>query len=318
MGLEPLKLTEVYSFEIKYDVKHYSPRDTMTVYSFGWMYWGGSEGLIELCNNSVARIDWGSASGTLAVRVYSAEGERCWEERVESVADMLGVNEDLSDYISLGRGDPLVGGVVETMPGMRLRRASIWYSLLVGVCQQNASFRQGWNMLYRLHLNASTPLVTPDGRLYLPTPRPERLTYETLRASGLGYRASTVLNLARARVWELDCKSIDRVMEVKGVGEYTASLAAVLACRDYSRLPLDRWLRRLAAEAYQVPEREAGRAFSEKFGRWRGLAAIHTTIAFDAEPLRRALERLKSGRNRPGETEPSPVSLWKYTPPPRP
>ncbi len=312
-----VRLKEVYTDELSYDVQKYSPEDTMKVYSFGWMYWGENRGLLELCTDSIAEIEW-STPGMLKVRVYSTSGKGCWEERVGEIAGILGVNEDLASYIALAKGDPLVGGVVASMPGMRIRKTSIWYALLVGVCQQNASFRQGWNMLYRLHLNASPRLLTPNGRQYLPAPPPSKLTPEVLKASGLGYRASTVMGLVRRRVWELDCNTIDEARGVRGVGSYTLSLAAILACRQYHRLPLDRWLRRLAAEAYGVDEKRAGEELTRRFNGWRGLAAIHTTIAFDAEPLRRALERLRRGRNRPGEREPSPVTLWKHTPPPSP
>jgi len=54
----------------------------------------------------------------------------------------------------------------------------------------------------------------------------------------------------------------------------------------------------------------------ERFGQWVGLAAIDATIAFDAQPLRRALERLEKGLNKPGVDEPSPITLWRHTPPP--
>ncbi|ABM80445.1 hypothetical protein [Hyperthermus butylicus] len=303
----------VYSLELRYDPDSYSPRDTMRTYSFGWMYWGEDRGYIELCRGSVAEVSWSDA--VLSVRVFSEPGTRCWEMAINNIAGMLGVNEDLAEYWRLARGDPLVGGLAESMRGLRLRQTSIWYGFLVAVCQQNVSFRQGWNMLYRLHLNASRRLVLPNGRVYLETPSPQNLSFEVLRSSGLGYRARTVLNLVSARAWELECGNLEEARSVLGVGNYTVSLVELLACRNYSSLLLDRWLRRLAAEAYKVSEREAAKALTERFGEWRGLAAIHTTIAFDAEPSRRALERLRRGENKPGRVEPSPISLWKHTPP---
>jgi N-glycosylase/DNA lyase len=94
------------------------------------------------------------------------------------------------------------------------------------------------------------------------------------------------------------------------------ALVRLLACRDYSTLPLDRWLRRLASAAYSVPEAAAGQELRRRFGAYTGLAALHTTIGFDAEPISRALERLREGKNKPGLADPSPMSLWRHTPPP--
>jgi len=285
----------------------YSLVDTMKTYSFGWMYSGGDWGLLELCPGAVAEVR--SEEGVVVVSVYAESG--CWEDGVDGVPSMLGVWEDYSEYHALGRGDPLVGGVVESMPGHRLRSSSIWAALLIAVCQQNAGFKQGWWMLYRLHLNASRRLVLPDGRVYLETPSPSRLTRDVLRASGLGYRAETVARLVEARAWERGCSDLDGVAEVKGIGSYSMNLVRLLACRDYSAAPIDRWVKRLAAEAYGD-----WRGLVRKFGRWAGLATHHATIGFDAEPLRRALERLRRGLNRPGLSDPSPVTLWRHTPPP--
>ena len=310
-----IRLVEAYGGALRYDPESYSPRDTMRVYSFGWMYWGAPRALLELCTHSLVLLDWSREPERILYRVYSTPGNRCWEDRLGRLPWILGLDEDLSGYRILARGDPLVGGVAEAMPGLRLRASSPWQALLVGVCQQNASFRQGWGMLYRLHLNASERLVTPEGRVYLATPEPHALTPSVLRASGLGYRAETVRRLLEARAHRLDCESLGEAAGVRGVGPYTLALAWVLACRRYSELPLDRWLKRLVAEAYEVLETRAAEELTRRFNGWRGLAALHATIAFDAQPLRRALERLRRGLNRPGIDEPSPLTLWRLTPP---
>ncbi|ALL02022.1 hypothetical protein Pyrde_1979 [Pyrodictium delaneyi] len=305
-----VKLEKAYETELRHP-PGYSLTDTGRLYSFGWMY-DGSLVKIELCSGSVAVLR--ETNNTIIVEVFAEKGQRCWEDMIGKIQWMMGLNEDIDDYRKRARDDPLVGGVVETLPGLRLRSCSIWYAVLVAVCQQNASFRQGWGMLYKLHLLASRRLRTPYG-LYLETPRPDKLSYHVLREARLGYRARTVMELARRRVEELDCSSVDVIREVHGIGAYSHALTKLLACRDYSSLPLDRWLKRLAAEAYRVPEPSASSELARRFGKWKGLAALHTTVGFDAEPLRRALERLRRGENKPGKTEPSPLSLWRYTPP---
>jgi N-glycosylase/DNA lyase len=285
---------------------------TASTYSFGWMYDGFSLKL-ELCPGAVAVLE-SFRENWLVMRVYAGPGSSCWEERVDFVEEAIGAWEDLSDYILLGRADPLVGGVIDAFPGLRLRETSLWNAFLIAVCQQNASFKQGWGMLYRLYRNASRRLIAPGIGVFLETPRPEKLSYSVLRGSGFGYRARTVMEAIRKRVYEKDCSEVDELRDVKGVGSYTLALVRLLACRDYSALPLDRWLRRLASEAYGVEEHMVASELRRRFGNFVGLAAWHTTIAFDAEPISRALKRLREGKNRPGLVEPSPMSLWRHTP----
>jgi len=299
----------LYTFEIK-STTLYDWHATLATYSFGWQY-DGAKGYVWLCKHCIAKIK--PLDNHANIYIYCESNDRCWEYAVNELRDVLGVYEDLSEYIRLGKGDPLVGGLLEAMPGLHLRRTSIWYAFLVAVCQQNASFKQGWNMLYKLHLIASDRLIVED-KIFLEPPKPLNLNREVLRKAGLGYRASTVLEAVQKQVYNLSCDDIDRLEDVRGVGSYTLNLVRVLACRDYNALPLDRWLKRLAAEAYNVQPNDVYGEFDRRFKSWKGLAAIHTTIAFDAEPLRRALERLKRGDNKPGLVEPSPLTLWKYTP----
>lgn len=169
--------------------------------------------------------------------------------------------------------------------------------------------------MYRLHLLASPRLRLPDGTVYLETPQPGELNAEVLRRAGLGYRARTVIEASSLA--PLDCKNVEELRGVRGVGPYTIALVKILACRDYTLLPLDRWLLKLAARAYKLPEdrRAVEEHLRRRFGEWVGLAALHATIAFDAQPLRRALERLERGLNKPGLDEPSPITLWRITPP---
>ncbi len=310
--MEDVKLLgPVYETSIEID-KSYDFHHTAMTYSFGWMY-DGIVHRIELCRGSIAVVS--EKEGTLHLQVYSERGNNCWEESIRGVEKRLGARERLEAYWEKARQDPLVGGVAETMPGLRLRTTSIWLAFLIAVCQQNASFRQGWGMLYRLHRLASRRLSARGMGVYLETPQPSSLSLDLLRRAGLGYRARTVMEAIRHRVHELSCREVDRAREVRGVGNYTLSLIKLLACRDYSALPLDRWLKRLASEAYNVPESAVDTELHRRFGNYVGLAALHTTIAFDAEPISRALRRLREGRNKPGLVEPSPISLWRHTPP---
>ena len=289
----------------------YSLVDTLRVYSFRWMYWGGSCGRLESCGCILEACEEG---GRVTLRAYCSGEPGC--DPLKAGIGALGVMEDVSPYLGLARGDPIVGGVVEAMPGYRLRSTSPWAAFLIAVCQQNASFRMGWRMLLRLHLSAGERLRLPDGSVYIATPRPEKLDENVLREARVGYRARTILEAAKLALE--GCSDVDVLGGVRGVGPYTLSLVRLLACRDYTALPLDRWLAKLASEAYRVDPRGVEGEIRRRFDGWTGLYAIQATIAFDAQPLRRALERLRRGLNRPGLDEPSPVTLWKWSDPDNP
>ncbi|MET1128788.1 MAG: hypothetical protein ABWW70_05680 [Thermoproteota archaeon] len=299
----------------------YSLEQTGAAYSFGWMYSPG-EAVVEICEGSFAVVR--QSGRRLAYSIYSLKPSGCWEDRVDEVPDIVGAHEDYREFHAIARGDPLVGGVVEAAPGLRLRRLGVWAASLVAVAQQNASFRQGWGMVYRLYKIASRRILLKQRRgskVVLQTPSPEEVSIELLRRAGYGYRAQTVLYISAelkklgADIHACSVDAIERLAEVSGVGPYTYNLVKLLACRDYQALPVDRWLEALASEAYGVDRSQVQQTLTARFGRWRGLAAYFTTIGFDAQPLRKALARLREGKNKPGLAEPSPMSLWKYTPP---
>ena len=270
-------------------------------------------GFYELCPGCVAVLE--DRDDRVLCRVLCAEGSRCWEDAVDELGSLLGLDHDYSEPYAIFSSDPILRCIPTSLPGYRLRLLSVWSALLVAVCQQNASFRQGWGMLYRLYTSVGRRLIVDLGeekRVFIESPRPENLSIEAMKSAGMGYRAETVSRVIEARLHEVECSDVDRLSEVKGVGSYTLNLVKLLACRDYSALPLDRWLRRLAAEAYGCDPREAERELEKRFGRWRGLAALMTTVALDAEPLTKALERLRRGDVCPGKVVPSPVTMWRF------
>ncbi len=317
-----LRVTAVYEGELR-PVEGYSLALTLAAYGFGWVYWGGSGGRVLVCPGAVAELL--EAGGVVRYRVYAGGGVRCWEGAVGLLGWVVGAGEDYSVFHRAADGDPLAGCMASALRGLRLRGLGAWPAVLVGVAQQNASFRQGWGMLYRLHLAAGRRLVGP-GWVYVEPPAPGPGLVEAARASGWGYRARFLGEVAaRARrlggaAWSPgrdECLSaVEELRGARGVGSYTAALTRLLGCKDYSATPVDRWLTRLAAEAYGVDEKRVPDALRERFRGYSGLAAYAATLCCDAQPLRRALERLRRGMCRPGLDEPNPLTLWKQTPPP--
>ncbi len=263
------------------------PKESLALYAFSWQFDGkcgyveAGECLYKFCPPShIEKVCWG-------------EGE--------SLEEVLGLDEDLREFYEMIRDDPLLKCVAERYPGLRPRKVSLWAASLVGIAQQNASFKQGWGTLHKLHKLASKR-VKAFGREYLLFPK--EVDEETLRKAGFGYRAKTVIELKKV-IDEVSCGNVDELLKVKGVGKYTLGLVKLFACRDYSAEILDRWLKAIYEKAYGD-----WRKYYE-FGRWKGLVSLLATVALDAVPLRKALRRLEEGRVCP-EEEPSPLTLWKY------
>jgi len=261
------------------------PKESLALYAFSWQF-DGECGYVE--------------AGECVYRFCPPKAEAlCWGEG-QSLEEALGLNEDLDEFYEMAKDDPLLWCVAKRYPGLRPRRLSPWAAAVVGIAQQNASFKQAWGSLYKLHKLASKR-VKAFGREYLLFPKKEDVDEEVLRKAGFGYRAKTVLAL---KAFEFSCSNIEELKRVKGVGDYTLGLVKLFACHDYSAPILDRWLKAVYEKAY------GGLEGYYKFGKWKGLASLLVTVALDAVPLRKALRRAEEGRVCP-EEEPSPLTLWK-------
>jgi len=291
---------------------------TLSVYNFDFWF-DGCRGVVvlDLDDPCVAVV---SVDGDYAVYCRHPTDPR---EAVRRLRWCLGIDEDLGEFLSIARSDELLKGFAARFSGWRLRSSSLWWGLVVGVCQQNASFRQGWSMLRKLIVSYGRRARAGDNEVLLP-PRPRDVLENpaVLTEARLGYRASTVVRIAEAfeggvlseeKLASLSPEEIEGALRsVKGVGSYTARLAMALGLRVYDLPPVDRWVRALASRAYGVPEREVERFWRGRWGRWSALAVIALTIALDAQPLRKALERLEKGELVPDPSiVPSPLTLWR-------
>ncbi len=309
--MNTIRSRQVYRGSFRVD-RNFSLDDTGRVYSFGWMYSPTNKFFLELCSGSIAELR--QDNDTIYYSIYSTSS-KCWEDVIDMIPWMIGAREDYSDFYRLGRNDILIGEAIKLLRGYRLRISSPWQSAIIAVAQQNASFRQGWWMVYRLYLNTSRRIRLPNNNIFLETPQPSSISEEAARLSGYGYRSKTLTRVARLAEKYSSLDLVEELPRVKGIGVYSYNLVRLFSLRDYSAKPIDRWSERLVAEAYKVERKRVVEVLEEKFPGWVGLAVLFMTIAFDAEVISRALERLQKKQNRPGLVEPSPITLWKYTPP---
>jgi 3-methyladenine DNA glycosylase/8-oxoguanine DNA glycosylase len=314
-----MRLKSLYSFELR-------PREPFdfhlmaSCYNFNWWF-DGSKCIVPLSSLSPLVAVTRQEELRLVVTVY---GMRDWpEDVVKMVEHALGINEDLAEFYRVAERDPLLYEVPKTLSGMRLRATSLSNAMLIAICQQNASFAQGWKMLCRIY-KLMGKRVELDGLTTIIPPTPRDILADSarrlLKEAGLGYRAETIVRVAETierglleGVEELnDEEAEERLREIKGVGAYTARLALVLSQRRYGLLPLDRWLEKIAREVYRLDDVEVG--LKTRWGRLCGLAVFFTTVVLDAEVLSKALKRALTGNVKPTlqRGKLSPLTLWMY------
>lgn len=256
---------------------------------------------------------------------YQVFAESCGsvDELVENLLGVLGARLDISEFLELAKEDRILSLFAERYSGWRPRSTSLWWALVVGICQQNASFKQGWRMLHEIVKSYGRTVKVGDSAVPRPpTPREVLGNTDALLHAGVGYRAKTIINAAEAlskpdfteSVLESPPREAEELLKsIKGVGSYTARLAIAFSMRRYELPPVDRWLRKVASIAYMVDEKAVEEYWVEKWGKWSALAAIATTVALDAEPLSKAVERVKRGELLPEPSKkPSPVNMKAF------
>ncbi len=311
-------LRETFELEIK--ARPYSFKLTAQTYNFSWWYNGRSL-IIPLDDNVLVKVRETNERNTLMAEAYVPGKDADVTGIAEKTSFVLGVNEDLSEFYHHAGQDPLLSRAARVLEGYHVRTTSLWNALLIGVCQQNASFLQGWRMLYEIYRRLGRPVKIPGyGETLLP-PTPKTVLekgIEPLVEARTGYRARTIYRIARflsgARELPEDPVELkNSILAIKGVGEYTARLSLVLSKRYYNDPPIDRWLKKIITIVYGVEEREAEQHYRRRWGKWAGLAVLLTTIALDAVTLGKALDRIRKGLVTPMiNDKPTPLNLWKY------
>ncbi len=290
---------------------------TGAAYSFSWQY-DGKRAYVPLsleerdlaCVAVCEQVEDRKIKVVYFLPPGSSVEKSCLEALVMKA---LALDEDLSAFYEICSGDPILRGV-QYVRGLHLKSADAWTSFLIAVSQQNASFRQGWYMLYRLHKTLGRQVYLQDlGRVYILPPKPEDIVQageQQLRACGYGYRARIVLEVAK-RIASAEKASdiLNLLKNVKGVGPYTYGLTRVIARRDYSVPVIDRWVKGLYEH---IGIKSVEKYFKETFKNYQGLATWFLTIILDAEPLSKAIERVSKGEIKPKFSGLTPLTMWRY------
>jgi DNA-3-methyladenine glycosylase II len=203
------------------------------------------------------------------------------------VAQMLGVERDLTPVRKLIEDDQILGPLIDQLAGLKPPRfASLWETFCQVVPFQQVSLSAAVATLNRFVM-ALGPERSVDGRRYWGVPAPERVVAadaETLRRCGLSAaKAQTLRGLAeRALAGDLNADAFDGLTDeeaiteltrLPGIGRWSAQVALLRGLGRLSVFPAGdsgaaRGLRDLFP-AHEQPD-IAAHALLERLGPWRG------------------------------------------------
>lgn len=225
-----------------------------------------------VCDDGVPlglRFDWDGAKVVVQVfadRRLSAARATLVKERI---IRSYGLQEDISEFLALAADRHATADAVSALGGMRMSCPENVFEIgLLAVLLQNTTIARTGQMLNGLLTNYGG-ILEFDGvqlKCFFSPLRLAAITSEELRdRCKLGYRAPTVSALAhhfakRSRSADLpiggalDQRLREELVEIRGIGPFTASVIASHALRQMSEPALDVWSTRVAARRFRMDE----------------------------------------------------------------
>jgi N-glycosylase/DNA lyase len=257
---------------------------------------------LDSSNARTVRVQQGTkgrAALSVAGRKPSADSTRTL---VATVAHVLRLDEDLSEFYGLVDGDPDLGWAA-TGAGRMLRSPTVFEDVVKTICTTNCAWSATQRMVGALvdHLGAAD---AANGRKAFP--RPEAMAAaegsfyrEVARA---GYRGAYLRSLAASVAGgEIDLEALSatsspdlpdddvaqRLLALPGVGPYAAAHVMMLLGR-YSRLILDSWTRPKYARLTNARKPPNDGTIERRFRRYKRYAGLafwlYLTRDWVAEP----------------------------------
>jgi 3-methyladenine DNA glycosylase/8-oxoguanine DNA glycosylase len=242
----------------------------------------------QLGSGRVVEMHVAEAPGGVSVE---AAGDLSQPEAAELAAQagwMLGLDQEFSAFYTLARHEPKLARAEARAQGRLLRSPTLFEDTIKTILTTNTTWSGTIRMVRALVSQFGASLPSDTARRAFPTPaRLAETDAESLRlATGLGYRAPYVVELARAVAsGALDLEALKtsdlptpdvrlRLLAIKGVGGYAAANLLMLLAR-YDFIPVDSWALRLTSHEWHAGEpvgpAEVEAAF-ERWGEWKGLA----------------------------------------------
>jgi DNA-3-methyladenine glycosylase II len=219
------------------------------------------------------------------------------EQAGTMISRILNFNDYLAPfYLSVG-DDPAMYALVEKLKGLKAPTTpTVFEAVIDSIIEQQISLSVARALESRLTKKFGDSLSVED-RVYFAFPLPECIASgkaEEFRSCGLSkMKGDYIQNIAQMVAdGDLDLEgmrnmdsdeAIVELVNLKGVGRWTAELAVLRGMHRFDVIPADDLgLRRAIAKRYHQTENISGeevRHIAERWGPWKGLAAYYLLIA---------------------------------------
>ena len=277
--------------------------------------WKQGVGRIFTFGNESARVLVGQLQPGATLKVL-AESASLSRERIRNkIRWVLGLKVDVSDALAAMQDDPIISDIAPSVVGIRPYVAnSLFEGLVKSIIQQQVSYRAANVLTKRLVLEL-TRAHELDGRKLYPFPTSSQLLNageERLRALGLGYKTSCILEIASLAVsGEVDIEGLlgcprkeimDTLTSIRGVGEWTVQALMITGLGDFTVFPYgDLGIQNLLGNLYQHGTRMTKNEVIKKAHSWgdAGPMVLYLLMCADVLGLVGTSGRLKTHKRLP-------------------
>lgn len=202
----------------------------------------------------ISVTETGKHRGPLGISVEGREPDRDMKRVIKwKMENALGAHADLHDFYRTAARDPKLGPLVDRFRGMKPPRFfSVFEGLINGIACQQLSLSLGIQLLNRLAKNFGLAAGRADSLSYA-FPRPQDLAGvepEAIRKLGFNFQkaramidASRIIMEGRLDLEALqsanDDEALHSLMELRGVGRWTAQLTMLRGMGRWHIFPVD-------------------------------------------------------------------------------
>ena len=282
-----IKPTPPFNFEASYKPSHFET--PLEFYEKG-KYWF----TLRFLNKTFGIKMWSIGplnKPKVKIEVYSKSNlnKKEKEELLKELNWRFCFDEDISDFMNLAKRDKILKKTLENVYGMReCSLSSIYELLVISLVLQNTNVKRTRTMLKNL-LERYGTRVSFDNRELFVFFNPERIARvkeKELWDCKLGYRAPYVKSIsqsfAKKEIDEYELRKMNKedakkkLMELKGIGPYSADIILAEGLRFHHILVLDIWSQKIFSKVLFGDEKHSKEQILKKaeklWGRWKGLA----------------------------------------------
>jgi DNA-3-methyladenine glycosylase II len=214
------------------------------------------------------------------------------------VSSMFNIYDDLAPFYLAVRDDPVMADLTQRLYGLKSPTTPTLFEALVdSIIEQQISLKVAHSLQVRLIKKTGKQLKI-ERDVYYCYPSPEVLAgtpVSLYRECGLTSRKSEYvrdlsagivsgdLDLDKFREYDDTGKIIREMMEIRGIGTWTAELAIIRGIHKLDAFPADDvGLQRILSRYYRNGEKitsDEARTIAGKWGAWKGLAAFYLDLA---------------------------------------